>query len=72
MVPAIKPWDKADLFFLRDTLRGGMTVEVVAGFLGRSASEVRAQAEQMNGGITFDEDPSHAGTIERPRVAASG
>jgi hypothetical protein len=72
MVTAARLWDKADLFFLRDSVRCGMTVEVVAGFLGRSASEVRAQAEQMNGGITFDEDPSHAGAIERPRVATSG
>jgi hypothetical protein len=70
MVTAIKPWDKADLFFLRDALRRGMTVEVVAGFLGRSASEVRA--EQMNGGVTSDKDLSHPGMIERPRVAASG
>ena len=71
MVIAVKPWDKSDLFFLQDTLRRGMTVEVVAGFLARSAAEVRAQAERMNGGVTSDEDPSHPGTIGRPRVAAS-
>jgi hypothetical protein len=71
MVTAVKPWDKADLFFLQDTLRRGMTVEVVAGFLGRSAAEVRAKAGRMNGGVTSDEDPSNPGTIERPRVAAS-
>jgi hypothetical protein len=72
MVSAVKPWDRADLFFLRDGARCGMTVEVMAGFLGRSAAEVRAKAEQMNRGVTSDKDFSHPGTIERPRVAASG
>lgn len=37
-------WDSADLFFLSDTLRRGMPVGRVAGFLNRSTSEVRAKA----------------------------
>ena len=30
-----EPWARADLFFLDHTLRHGMAVEEVAGFLGR-------------------------------------
>jgi hypothetical protein len=36
-----EPWSDADLFFLSDTLRHGMAVEEVAGFLGRTACTSR-------------------------------
>jgi hypothetical protein len=52
-----EPWEKADLFFLENTLRRRMlSAEEVAGFLGRSADEVRAMAEQMNRVAIPDED----------------
>lgn len=35
-------WTNADLFFLVDTLRHGIPVDRVAGFLNRSETEVRA------------------------------
>jgi hypothetical protein len=41
-------WDTADLFFLSDTLRRGMPLCRVAGFLSRSESEVRAKAQELN------------------------
>ena len=69
MITRGKPWDKADLFFLENTLRRGMPVEVVAGFLGRSAAEVRARAGCMNREVISDKDASHPGAIERPLVA---
>ena len=40
-------WDDADLFFLADTLRRGMPIDSVAGFLSRSESEVRAKAREL-------------------------
>lgn len=43
-----EPWSDADLFFLSDTLRHGMAVEEVAGFLGRTAREVRAKATELH------------------------
>jgi hypothetical protein len=44
-----------------------MPVEVVAGFLVRSAAEVQAKAEQMNREAISDED--HFAAIDRPLVA---
>ena len=41
------PWCAADLFFLRDTLGRGMQPEAVAGFLGKSESEVIAKAKAL-------------------------
>jgi hypothetical protein len=41
-------WDKADLFFLDNAIRRGMSAENVAGFLGRTADEVRAKARQLD------------------------
>jgi hypothetical protein len=41
------PWTKADLFFLEDALRRGMSSQEVAGFLGRTAGEVRAKAHEL-------------------------
>jgi hypothetical protein len=47
-------WLKADLFFLDNALRHGMSAEKVAGFLGRPADEVREKAQQL---IIADEVP---------------
>jgi hypothetical protein len=69
MITPAKPWDKADLFFLENSLHRGMPVEVVAGFLGRSAAEVAAKAERMNREVISDEDAFHPAAIERPLVA---
>jgi hypothetical protein len=41
------PWVKADLFFLYDSLRHGMTFAEVAGFLHRTEDEVREQATKL-------------------------
>jgi hypothetical protein len=43
-----EPWPAADSFFLSDRLRCGASVEEVAGFLGRSITEVLAQAKQLH------------------------
>jgi hypothetical protein len=43
-----EPWSDADLFFLSDTLRHGMSVAEVAGFLGRSVDEVLAKAKALH------------------------
>jgi hypothetical protein len=37
-------WDKADLFFLADALKRGMSIEEVVRFLNRSQEEVRRRA----------------------------
>ena len=47
-------WGSADLFFLSDTLRRGMPVGRVAGFLNRSTSEVRAKAGELKVSIADD------------------
>jgi hypothetical protein len=48
-------WSKADLFFLDNALRRGMSAENVAGFLGRPADEVREKAQRLD--IITDEVP---------------
>jgi hypothetical protein len=63
-------WEKADLFFLENTLRRRMlSVEQVAGFLGRSAGEVRAKAEQMTLEVTSHEGATDSAGMENPLVA---
>jgi len=42
-----KPWVKADLFFLEDSLQRGMLLAEIAGFLGRTADEVREKARGL-------------------------
>jgi len=42
-----KPWVKADLFFLEDSLQRGMSLAEIAGFLGRTADEVREKARGL-------------------------
>jgi hypothetical protein len=44
---AHEPWLPADVFFLEDALRRGMSAEEVAGFLGRPADEVQAKAREL-------------------------
>jgi hypothetical protein len=44
-----KPWVRADLFFLEDSLQRGMSLVEIAGFLGRTADEVREKAKSLNG-----------------------
>ena len=48
-------WTSADLFFLSDTLRRGMPVDRVAGFLNRSPAEVRAKARELKVSIADDD-----------------
>jgi hypothetical protein len=43
-----EPWAKADLLFLEDALRRGISAKDVAGFLGRTADEVRAKARELD------------------------
>ena len=50
-----EPWARADLFFLDHTLRHGMAVEEVAGFLGRDSEEVRAKARELDEHLIPDE-----------------
>jgi len=41
-----KPWERADLFFLKDSLERGMSLAEIAGFLGRTVDEVREKAKR--------------------------
>ena len=43
-----KPWARADLFFLKDSLQRGMSLVEIAGFLRRTADEVREKAKDLN------------------------
>jgi hypothetical protein len=43
-----KPWPRGDLFFLEDSLERGMSLVEIAGFLGRTADEVREKAKDLN------------------------
>ena len=43
-----KPWARADLFFLEDSLQRGMSLVEIAGFLDRTADEVREKAQDLN------------------------
>ena len=44
---AIAAWNKADLIFLMDALKRGVTEAYVASFLSRSEDEVREQANAL-------------------------
>jgi hypothetical protein len=44
---AAQPWLKSDLLFLSLSLNRGMSLDEVAGFLGRRADEVREKAEEL-------------------------
>jgi hypothetical protein len=44
-----KQWARADLLFLKDSLERGMSLAEIAGFLGRTADEVREKAKSLNG-----------------------
>jgi hypothetical protein len=41
-------WTNADRFFLADALGRGMSVAVVAAFLGRTEDQVRDQSKAIN------------------------
>ena len=43
-----KPWARADLFFLKDSFERRMSLAKIAGFLGRTADEVREKAKALN------------------------
>jgi hypothetical protein len=43
-----KPWERADLFFLKDSLERGMSLVEIAGFLARTVDEVREKAKQLD------------------------
>jgi hypothetical protein len=42
-----KFWARADLFFLKDSLERGMSLAEIAGFLRRTADEVREKAKRL-------------------------
>jgi hypothetical protein len=44
----LEPWAKADVFFLEDALRRGMSAEEIAAFLRRTADEVRAKIRELD------------------------
>jgi hypothetical protein len=43
-----QPWANADLLFLKDALKRGMSFSEVAGFLRRTEDEVRQKAKELN------------------------
>ena len=47
--PWPSPWPREDLLFLKDSLERGMSLVEIAGFLGRTADEVREKAKSLNG-----------------------
>jgi hypothetical protein len=69
-----KPWCPADLFFLSDALRRGMKPEAVAGFLGRTESEVIAKAKafrisvtEQRAGVESTQERASFASAHRPR-----
>jgi hypothetical protein len=53
-----KPWARADLFFLKDSLQRGMSLVEIAGFLGRTVDEVALKRAQVGlGGRATDGAP---------------
>jgi hypothetical protein len=44
----VQPWARADLLFLKDSLVRGMSLAEIAGFLRRTADEVREKAKDLN------------------------
>lgn len=48
-------WTNADLFFLSNTLRRGMPVDRVAGFLNRAPAEVRVKARELKASVADDD-----------------
>jgi hypothetical protein len=43
-----QPWSNADLLFLMDALKRGMSSAEVAGFLCRTENEVREKAKELS------------------------
>jgi hypothetical protein len=46
-IATTEPWAKADLLFLEDAIRRGLSAMDVAGFLGRTADEAQAKAREL-------------------------
>jgi hypothetical protein len=47
-----KSWARADLFFLKDSLERGMSLAEIAGFLRRTADEVREKGKDLNKSVS--------------------
>ncbi len=47
-----KQWARADLFFLKDSLECGMSLAEIAGFLRRTADEVRQKGTHLNKSVS--------------------
>ena len=58
---AIAAWNKADLIFLMDALKRGVTEAYVASFLSRSEDEVREQANARSNSGSFQGAQAAAG-----------
>ena len=41
------PWEKTDLFFLRDAVERGMSYAQIASFVGRTVAEVREKSRAL-------------------------
>jgi DNA-binding transcriptional MerR regulator len=61
-------WERADLFFLKDSLERGMSLAEIAGFLRRTADEVRKKAKRVITGKKVEGRKSHAEL--RPELVA--
>ena len=62
-------WNNADLFFLSDTLRRGMPVDRVAGFLNRSTAEVRVKARELK--VSIADDDVRPREERRPEISSA-
>jgi hypothetical protein len=47
-ISTTEPWSKADVFFLEDALRRGMSAQDIAGFLRRTVDEVQAKGRELD------------------------
>jgi hypothetical protein len=64
-------WNRADLFFLRDGLARGMSIQELAGFLNRSEDDVRQRARyRFQSCASQCEDSGSGGAQMRTRHSA--
>jgi hypothetical protein len=61
-----RPWAKADLLFLKDSLQRGMSLVEIAGFLRRTADEVREKAKDLNRWVSRNRGAAHDVFDRRP------
>jgi hypothetical protein len=54
-----KTWERADLFFLKDSLERGMSLAEIAGFLRRTVDEVREKAKDLNKRVSRNRGAAH-------------